>query len=148
MIIENFTPGPALAGGLMIGGAAALMMLFTGRITGISGITKGLLAGCPTPRERNWRVAFLVGLVLGGLVMLLSLPQASAAGLNLNPVQMAVGGLLVGVGTAMANGCTSGHGVCGLGRRSARSLAAVLAFMGSGFVTMFLMTQVLGAGRI
>ena len=68
--------------------------------------------------------------------------------MSLNPLQMALGGLLVGVGTAMGNGCTSGHGVCGLGRRSTRSLGAVMAFMGSGFVTMFFMSQILGLGRV
>lgn len=147
MSIENFTPLPALAGGLLIGGAATGLMLFNGRVAGISGIAKGLLAACPTPRERFWRVAFLVGLVLGGAGMVWVLPQATAASLSLNPLQMAVGGLLVGVGTAMGSGCTSGHGVCGLGRRSSRSLSAVLAFMGAGFATLFIMTQ-LGIGRI
>lgn len=68
--------------------------------------------------------------------------------MSLNPVQMVAGGLLVGIGTAMANGCTSGHGVCGLGRRSGRSLGAVLSFMGAGFATMLLMTQFLGIGRV
>lgn len=148
MSIEHFTPLPALLGGLMIGAAAALMMLFNGRIAGISGITKSLLAGCPTPRERFWRIAFLAGLVLGGGGMVWLLPQATAASLSLNPVLMIAGGLFVGVGTAMANGCTSGHGVCGLGRRSGRSLGSVLTFMGAGFVTMLLMTQVFGIGRV
>lgn len=78
MNIENFTPLPALTGGLLIGTAAALLMLFNGRIAGVSGITKGLLTACPTPRERFWRLAFLAGLVLGGAAMIWLLPQATA----------------------------------------------------------------------
>lgn len=146
--IENFTPLPALIGGLLIGGSAALLMLLNGRIAGISGITKGLFADCPTPRERFWRIAFLAGLIFGGGMMVFLLPAATAGTLTLSPLQMALGGLLVGIGTAMGNGCTSGHGVCGLGRRSPRSLASVLTFMGAGFVTMLIMTQLLGIGRV
>lgn len=147
MSIENFTPWTALAGGGLIGLAAAGLMLFNGRIAGISGITKGLLAHCPTRDERLWRVAFIVGLMLGGAVMIRLMPQATAAPLQLPLVPMLAGGLLVGIGTAMGNGCTSGHGVCGLGRRSGRSLGAVLTFMSTGFATLWLMHQ-LGIGRI
>lgn len=147
MTIVNFTPLPALAGGVLIGLSAAGLMLFNGRIAGISGITKGLLAECPTAQERLWRIIFLLGIVLGGGVMIWFQPAGTAAGLSLHPVQMILGGLLVGAGTSMGNGCTSGHGVCGLGRRSKRSLAAVLAFMGTGFATMLVMSQILGMGR-
>lgn len=148
MMIENFTPVPALVGGVLIGLASAGLMLFNGRITGISGISKSLLGDCATRHERVWRLVFLSTLVLGGAAAMLWQPALTAWHLELNPWQMLIGGLLVGVGTAMGNGCTSGHGVCGLGRRSGRSLAAVLTFMATGFVTMFLMTQVLGLGRI
>lgn len=148
MLIENFTPIPALIGGLGIGTSAALLMLFNGRISGISGITKGIFAHCPTPPERFWRIAFLVGLIVGGAILTTLWPAMTAVGMSLNPIQMLIGGLLVGVGTAMGNGCTSGHGVCGLGRRSRRSLMSVLTFMGTGFVTMMIMTQLLGFGRI
>lgn len=146
MIIENFTPVSALVGGSLIGTAAALLMLFDGKIAGISGITKGIFSKCPTPHERLWRVAFVAGLITGGLLIIQTMPAATAWMMKLNPVQMAIGGLLVGIGTAMGNGCTSGHGVCGLARRSPRSLAAVLTFMSVGFLTMFLMNWI-GIGR-
>jgi uncharacterized membrane protein YedE/YeeE len=147
MEIVNFTPISALIGGVLIGGASALFMLTNGKIAGISGITKGIVAACPTPQDRFWRIAFVLGLVLGGAGFVLFQPSLTAAPLQMHPVQMAFGGLLVGVGTAMGNGCTSGHGVCGLGRRSPRSLASVLTFMGAGFATMFIMTHVLNTGR-
>lgn len=148
MLIENFTPVSALIGGLMIGATSALMMLFTGKITGISGITKGLFLGdCPTPQDRFWRIAFLSGLVLGGAGLVFMHPELTAVPLKMGPVQMAIGGVLVGVGTAMGNGCTSGHGVCGLGRRSVRSLGSVITFISAGMITMFLMTNVLQIAR-
>lgn len=147
MEIVNFTPVPALLGGLVIGGASALFMLTNGKIAGISGITKGIFAACPTPQDRFWRIAFVLGIVLGGAGFVIIQPALTAAPLQIGPLQMALGGLLVGVGTAMGNGCTSGHGVCGLGRRSPRSLASVITFMGAGFATMFIMTQILGTGR-
>lgn len=148
MQIENFTPLPSLLGGLLIGGASVLLMLFNGKIAGISGITKGIVLGdCPTPQERFWRIAFLAGLILGGAGIVLALPTMSAAPLQMGPLQMALGGLLVGFGTAMGNGCTSGHGVCGLGRRSPRSLSSVLTFMAAGFATLFVMTQILQIAR-
>jgi uncharacterized membrane protein YedE/YeeE len=147
MVIENFTPLPALGGGILIGAAAALLMLFNGKIAGISGITKGILAPCPTPHERLWRVAFVVGLIAGGGLMITFIPAQTALNLKMSSLQMGLGGLLVGVGTAMGNGCTSGHGVCGLARRSPRSLVSVLTFMATGFVTLFLLTQVFGIGR-
>ena len=130
----NFTPWTALAGGLLIGLAAALFVLFNGRIAGISGILGGLLRAAPG--ERGWRLAFLLGLVAAPLIYMLAAP--------LPPVQIDAGagtliaaGLLVGIGTRYGAGCTSGHGVCGLARGSPRSLAATLAFMGAGFVTVF-----------
>lgn len=147
MTIVNFAPWPALLGGLLIGSAAAVLMAFNGRIAGISGITKGLFAECPTPRERFWRVAFLAGLLLGGSLLVWLGPASTAAPLQLNPLQMSLGGLLVGVGTALGNGCTSGHGVCGLGRRSPRSLGAVMTFMAAGFAMMLVMSR-LGLGLI
>jgi len=147
MTIENFTPVWSLIGGLMIGAASALFMLFNGKIAGISGITKGILSHCPTPQERFWRLAFVLGLLLGGVATVLLAPQLTAQSFNLPPGQMILAGLLVGVGTAMGNGCTSGHGVCGLGRRSGRSLASVATFMGAGFITMFVITHVMGIAR-
>lgn len=147
MNIENFTPLSALSGGLLIGSAAAILMLFNGKIAGISGITKGIFATCQTPHERWWRIAFVAGLISGGGLILALMPTQTALNLEMNSIQMGLGGLLVGIGTAMGNGCTSGHGVCGLGRRSPRSLASVLTFMGVGFLTLFLLTHVFGIGR-
>lgn len=147
MVIENFTPLPALIGGGLIGSAAALLMLFNGKIAGISGITKGILGECPTPQERFWRVAFIAGLILGGAGMVFAMPTLTAQPLQLNPTQMAIGGLLVGLGTAMGNGCTSGHGICGLARRSPRSLGSVITFMAVGFGVMFVMNHLMGVAR-
>ncbi|MGV3525239.1 MAG: YeeE/YedE family protein [Candidatus Sericytochromatia bacterium] len=146
MTLVNFTPWTALGGGLLIGASALLLMLFNGKIAGISGITKGLLSACPTPHERRWRLAFVIGLVLGGLAVVLLTPDVTAQVHRLPVLQMALGGLLVGVGTAMGNGCTSGHGVCGLGRRSPRSLASVMTFMATGMATLYLL-NLTGIGR-
>jgi hypothetical protein len=131
---QHFTPWAALAGGILIGLAAAMLVLMNGRIAGISGILGGLLA--PRIGDIGWRAAFVLGLVLAplayGLVAALPARQVDAG----YPA-LVVAGLLVGVGTRYGSGCTSGHGVCGLSRLSPRSLAATLAFMGAGFATVF-----------
>ncbi len=145
MIIENFTPIASTLGGLIIGTSATLMLLFNGKIAGISGISKGLLSN--TGHERQWRTLFVLGLILGGALMILLTPENTAKVTQAPPLQMALGGLIVGFGTAMGNGCTSGHGVCGLGRRSVRSLSSVITFMAAGFITMFIMTHVLHIAR-
>jgi len=130
-----FTPWPALAGGLLIGLAAAMFVLLNGRIAGISGILGGLLK--PVRGDAGWRVAFVAGLI--------GAPWAYAAFSALPRVQVDAGygvlvaaGLLVGIGTRYGAGCTSGHGVCGLSRLSARSLVATMIFMGAGFAVVFL----------
>lgn len=146
MIIENFTPIASTVGGLLIGLSAILMLLFNGRIAGISGISKGILAN--TGHERSWRALFVLGLIIGGAMMVVLSPEKTAKVVGNSTLQMALGGLIVGFGTAMGNGCTSGHGVCGLGRRSVRSLASVITFMAAGFVTMFIMTHVLQIARL
>ena len=137
---QAFTPWTALAGGLLIGLAAALFLLLNGRVAGISGIVGGLLR--PVRGDIGWRVAFVTGLIgaplLYGLVAALPAPRIDA-GLG----TLAVAGLLVGVGTRYGGGCTSGHGVCGLSRLSPRSLAATLAFMGAGFATVFVLRHVI-----
>lgn len=133
---------PSLIGGLMIGTSAALMLWLEGRIAGISGIVGGLLQG--THGDLRWRLLFLAGLMLSPLLILPlrgSLPQIAAT--VPTPVLL-LGGLLVGMGTRLGSGCTSGHGVCGLGRRSARSLAAVVTFMSTAMLTVWLMRH--GAG--
>src|SRR5690554_3717357 len=139
--VAAFTPTSAFVGGLMIGLAAALLVLLNGRIAGISGILGGLLQ--PAPGETAWRVAFLAGLVLAPLVWA-SLASLPAIEIDAGYPTLIVAGLAVGIGTRYGAGCTSGHGVCGLSRLSPRSLAATLSFMGGGFATVFLIRHVLG----
>jgi uncharacterized membrane protein YedE/YeeE len=132
----------ALAGGILIGLSASFLLLFNGRIAGISGIVGGLLS--PSNAEFGWRGAFVGGLIAGGFLLKGFFPQTLGA-----PVMSGLGlpvlaGLLVGVGTRVGNGCTSGHGVCGLARGSTRSLAATLTFMACGGLTVFLVRHVLG----
>lgn len=122
----DFTPLASLVGGALIGLSASLMLLIEGRIAGISGIVGGLLT--PKPGDMDWRLAFVGGLVLAGLVGQSWVTTAPMGA----PWRLIVAGLLVGVGTRLGNGCTSGHGVCGLSRLSPRSLASVLTFMAVG----------------
>ena len=136
----DFTPWSALGGGLLIGLAVALFVLFNGRIAGISGIVGGLLR--PARGERGWRIAFLLGLVAAPFAYTLAAPLP-AMRIDAGTGTLIAAGLLVGVGTRYGAGCTSGHGVCGLARGSARSLAATLAFMGAGFATVFIVRHLL-----
>lgn len=131
-----FTPWTALAGGAVIGLAAAMLALLNGRIAGISGVLGGLLN--PVKGELPWRAAFVLGLVGAPLIYALF---AAPPGLRIDTGYgvLIVAGLLVGVGTRYGSGCTSGHGVCGLSRLSPRSLVATLSFMGAGFATTFAM---------
>ena len=142
MLIDwtHFTPWAALAGGVLLGLASALFVLLNGRILGISGIVGGLLR--PRAGDMGWRLAFVLGmLVAPGLYWLVVGPMQPRIDANWGMVVIA--GLLVGVGTRYGSGCTSGHGVCGLSRMSPRSLVATLAFMGAGFVTVFLIRHAL-----
>ncbi|MGH8053403.1 MAG: YeeE/YedE family protein [Stenotrophomonas sp.] len=125
----------ALAGGVLIGLGATLLLWLTGRIAGISGIVGGVVM--PQRGEVVWRVAFLLGLIGAGAAWLCWVPGAYAPRQGFPPLLLVIAGLLVGFGTRMGNGCTSGHGVCGLGRLSPRSLAAVLTFMATAIVTTF-----------
>jgi uncharacterized membrane protein YedE/YeeE len=125
----------ALTGGAMIGAASALLLLTHGRIAGISGISGSLLQ--PSTRDRGWRLAFLGGLAAAGLVASLVAPSAVGAQVRPLPIVIAAG-VLVGFGTRLGNGCTSGHGVCGMSRLSARSLVAVVTFIATGVVTTIL----------
>ncbi|SPJ22572.1 YeeE/YedE family protein [Palleronia abyssalis] len=142
-----FTPWASLWGGVLIGLSAVMVMGLFGRIAGIAGITKGFLgAFVPTagaPRDRDWRLAFLIGLMAAPPALMLTGGTVSQT-VPSNLVGMAVAGLLVGLGTALGSGCTSGHGVCGLARLSRRSVAAVATFMGAGFATVFVLRHVLG----
>lgn len=137
----EFTPWTALGGGALIGVAAALMLLFNGRIAGISGILGGILT--TTPGDIPWRAAFVGGLILAPLAWLL------LAGLP--PIEIKAGypviiiaGLLVGLGTRYGSGCTSGHGVCGISRFSPRSLVATATFMAAGFLTVYVVRHQIG----
>jgi|SRR6516225_476886 uncharacterized membrane protein YedE/YeeE len=136
-----FTPLLALAGGLLIGVAAAMFVLFNGRIAGISGVLGGLLR--PVKGDIAWRVAFLGGLVLAPVLFVMFGGRTGRIDAGFGALVLA--GLLVGVGTRYAAGCTSGHGVCGLSRLSPRSLVATLSFMGAGFATVFIVRHLLGA---
>jgi uncharacterized membrane protein YedE/YeeE len=139
--VEHFTPFSALLGGALLGLAACLLLLAVGRIAGISGIVAGLLA--PASGDRSWRLAFVLGLVAGCIAVRL-------AGADAEPVitagvpELVLAGLLVGFGTRLGNGCTSGHGVCGLARLSPRSLAATATFMATGAFTVFVMRHGIG----
>ena len=129
--------GPALAGGVLIGLSTALLLLLTGRIAGISGVLGGLLT--PRAGDIGWRGAFVGGLLLAGAGAALLAPAALGAPLARASVFIVVAGLLVGFGTRLGNGCTSGHGVCGISRGSPRSLASVLTFMATGIATATLL---------
>lgn len=122
----------AIIGGALIGLAASVMLLFVGRIAGISGILGGLLQSATG--DRLWRIVFLGGLLAGGILMLFVLPQSFATPTSRHLPTVAIAGLLVGFGTRMGNGCTSGHGVCGLTRFSKRSLVATVSFMITGVI--------------
>ncbi len=139
----EFTPLLSTLGGVLIGGSASLMLLLEGRVTGISGIVGGLFA--PKAGDVAWRVAFVVGMALAGVVAATYAPASMAAETNRGPALLIVAGLLVGVGTRIGSGCTSGHGVCGLSRLSPRSLASVMTFMGVGGVVAVVVGRLLGA---
>ena len=129
-----FTPWSSLAGGVLIGIAAAMFALLNGRIAGISGVLGGLLK--PARGDIGWRVAFLAGL-LGAPLLYLLIAEVPRPRIDAGSGALVLAGLLVGVGTRYGSGCTSGHGVCGLSRLSPRSLAATAAFMGAGFLTVW-----------
>jgi len=137
---NQFTPWSALAGGVLIGLAAAMFLLLNGRIAGISGVMGGLLK--PLKGDIGWRAAFILGLVgaplVYGLFARLPVPQIEAGN-----AALIAAGLLVGLGTRYGSGCTSGHGVCGLSRLSPRSLVATACFMGAGFATVFVIRHFL-----
>jgi uncharacterized membrane protein YedE/YeeE len=137
-----FTPWAALAGGALIGFAAAMFVLLNGRIAGVSGVLGGLLK--PARNEVAWRVAFLAGLVGAPLAYALLAPVGLPV-IEAGNGAIVVAGLLVGFGTRYGSGCTSGHGVCGLSRLSARSLVATVAFMASGFLTVLVLRHGVGA---
>jgi uncharacterized membrane protein YedE/YeeE len=131
---SHFTPAMSLAGGALIGFAAAMLLLLSGRVAGISGIVGGLLA--PHRGDVAWRLAFVAGLLAAPAAMLM-LGEGRAPRIDAGYGTLVIAGLLVGAGTSYGSGCTSGHGVCGLSRLSPRSLAATVAFMAAGMLTVF-----------
>lgn len=137
-----FTPGHALAGGALIGLAAAMFVLLNGRIAGISGIVGGLLK--PVRGDIAWRLAFLVGMI-GAPWLYAAVTELPAVRIDAGTGALVLAGLLVGVGTRYGSGCTSGHSVCGLSRRSPRSLVATAVFMAAGFATVFVLRHLVGA---
>ena len=139
----SFTPWTSLLGGVLIGLSAVMVMGMFGRIAGIAGIVQGALSLPGAAKDRDWRWAFLAGLVIAPLAVV-GLGGRVAQTVPDSLPGMAVAGLLVGIGTALGSGCTSGHGVCGLARLSGRSLAAVVTFMAAGFATVFVLRHILG----
>ncbi len=137
--MENFTPWTSLAGGALIGLAASLLFIMNGRIAGISGIFNGVLE--PRRNDTAWRAWFLGGLVIGSGVYALLVPLPFALRVDYPIALLALAGFLVGVGTRMGSGCTSGHGVCGMARLSLRSLVATLTFLFTGVLTVFMVTR-------
>lgn len=136
---NQFTPWSALIGGAVIGTGAALLILFNGRIAGISGIVGGLFTAGRS--DAGWRIAFISGLLLAPLVWQFFQPLPLIR-IDASHVVLAAAGLLVGIGTRYGSGCTSGHGVCGIARRSPRSLVATLIFMSVGMLTVYLVRHV------
>ena len=141
---ETFTPIASLFGGVLIGLSASMLMLCGGKVAGISGIVGGMFS--PSRDDLPWRTAFVLGLLAGGAILRLVLPQAFTITVSEPHSLVLLAGLLVGFGTRLGSGCTSGHGVCGLSRGSGRSLVATLAFMATGFVTVLFVRRALGVG--
>lgn len=139
--MEGFTPGLSLAGGVVIGVAAAVLVLFNGRIAGISGILGGLLSA--RRNDTGWRLAFIAGLVAAPVVASL-LGESITLDIHAGWNEILIAGFLVGIGTRYASGCTSGHGVCGISRGSVRSLVATATFMATGFLTVFVHRHLMG----
>lgn len=141
---SEFTPWASLAGGLLIGLSAALLIALLGRVAGISGIAAALLqlSNWSSVKQWGWRLAFIMGMVAAPLLWSLFAPLP-AMELPTSPAIIIAAGLLVGFGTRMGSGCTSGHGVCGLSRLSLRSLAATLCFIATGAITVFVMRHVI-----
>ena len=137
---NHFTPWMALAGGIVLGLASALFILFNGRVLGISGIVGGLLR--PKADDVLWRLSFLLGMLVAPSLYVAFVGPMQAT-IDASWAMVIVAGLLVGIGTRYGSGCTSGHGVCGLSRLSPRSLVATLSFMAAGFLTVFVLRHAL-----
>jgi len=140
--MENFTPVASLIGGILIGLSVSALLLFNGKIAGISGIVAGLLG--PTKSDIVWRAAFVAGLLTGGFILELVSPEAFAINIARSGVTFALAGLLIGFGARLGNGCTSGHGVCGISRFSKRSITATATFIAMGAAVVYVVNHLLG----
>jgi uncharacterized membrane protein YedE/YeeE len=140
--MENFSPVSAIIGGLMIGTSAAVLLLLNGRIAGVSGILAGLVP--PSPGDMGWRIAFVGGLLGAPLLYAVATGFLPEISINAPVALLVAGGLIVGFGTRLGGGCTSGHGVCGIGRGSPRSIAATAIFMATAVATVFMTRHLVG----
>ncbi len=140
--MENFTPVSAIIGGAMIGIAASMLLVLSGRLAGISGIMAGLLP--PKRGDMDWRILFIAGLLAGTFIYRAVAGEGYEVTFSMGWPAIVVGGLLTGIGTRIGGGCTSGHGVCGMGRLSPRSIVATVTFMAAGAVTVFIARHVVG----
>ncbi len=141
--LVHFSPYSSFAGGMLIGIATAILVLFNGRIAGVSGILGQALNG-GIVRDNLWRIAFVMGIIAAPALWQIWVGEIEIV-IQTNALWLMIAGLLVGVGTSYGSGCTSGHGICGLSRLSMRSLIATLSFMISGMVTVYIMRHILGA---
>lgn len=142
--MSDFTPIESLAGGILIGVSALILMAAFGQIAGISGIVGRLLPPWKASNDLYWRVAFIAGLVFSSLILEFFTHISVVQTVSENKVVMISAGLIVGVGTGIGNGCTSGHGVCGISRLSPRSIIATIVFMSFGIMTVFVIRHILG----
>ena len=140
--MESFTPISGLVGGILIGCAAALLLWLNGQIAGVSGVIGGLVR--PRGEDAAWRALFATGLVVGVLIYRLAGGPVQAIDITGSVPVLVAGGLLVGFGTQMGNGCTSGHGVCGIARFSIRSITATVTFIAAAVATVFIVRHVAG----
>ncbi|HCH4677416.1 TPA: YeeE/YedE family protein [Vibrio parahaemolyticus] len=131
----NVIPWESLFGGILLGISATILLLVNGKIAGISGIMNGIMS--PKKGDYSWRLLFAVGMIAGGLISVLMLSVAAPSTANLSLGMVIAAGLLVGIGTRLGNGCTSGHGICGMGRLSKRSIVATCVFMAVAGLTVF-----------
>lgn len=125
-----------LIGGMLLGVSAIILLFFNGKIAGISGIFSGIIS--PKRNDTSWRVVFIMAMIAGGLMASTILGIPLAEEFPFSPIRVVVGGLLVGIGTKLGNGCTSGHGICGIGRLSKRSMVATVVFMATAIMTVFI----------
>ena len=144
MEFHNFTPLTALAGGSLIGLSAVFLLLTSGQIAGVSGLVQGALIN-KSIKKRGACLLFLGGLVIGSFLYRMLTGIEASITLNASVLVLVIGGILTGFGTSLGGGCTSGHGICGLSRRSVRSLVATVTFMAAGVATVYMVRHVLGA---